>query len=579
MARDQVTFAIAAIALFLLAFYLAPLDVLLMNSRDIKATPSSVLVLMWPAQLAFLFLVVLALLFAPVFMLRAFACTFLALSALLYVQGNFFIWDYGPLDGTNIDWRAHNASGFLELFVWAAALLLAPRYASKLWPHVRTLALVIVLLQASAIVVMLLSGKSFPRGASHVARQIDESVFEFSVDRNVLLIVLDTFSSPLFADIVEKDPSIRNALDGFINFRDTLGVSPFTLLSIPTILSSLVYENVGTIQAFMGYALGEESLPSVLQRSGYQSHVITMGTYRDYLRWLPGYDLTTVLYDGDADRESKAALQNWDLVLFRYLPHFLKQKVYRGHRWLLQGFFLHEGHDVLGDGRRRMELAPMQMASRILVRRFMDYASSDSESPTFKMIHLFTSHPPFLMRADGGLLTESEFEATPVSERALAQDAYAMREALAMLETLRALGVYDHTLVIIAADHGTDITKNTRPVYKRRAHPLMLVKPFESRGALRNSWARASLLDIPLTVSRALDLDGDYAGYDVLGDDLPADRERHFHYFNWAGKEFWNIDQLPSMTKYRIDGPVHVLGAWQEACALPPVMTRIEPCL
>jgi hypothetical protein len=577
--RDRLTGAIALLVLFLVVFYLAPLDVLLLNAAEIEASPASVVTLTWTLQLVFLAAAVLLLLFSPAGVLRKAACLCLSLAALVYLQGNFLVWDYGPLDGTDIDWQAHNAAGFVEILLWIGLSLLALLFERKLWPHIRTLALIILLLQASSIGILLSSGQSFPRSPPQMARQIDEGVFAFSADRNVLLIVLDTFASPMFTDVLQRDPGIEKALDGFINFSDTLGVSPYTLLSIPTILSSRVYENAGTIQAYMGDALGKESLPAVLRDSGYKSDVVTMGTYRDYLNWLPGHDLTTVLYDGGAKVEAKAVLQTWDLALFRYAPHFLKQKVYDRHRWLLQSRFLGEDESTgFVDGSRVMELTPVQSASRILLQRLADLASLDSSAPSFKFIHLFTSHPPFLMTADGRQLTEADYEATPVTQRALDQGAHAMHEVLGILDTLRALGVYDETLVVVAADHGTDITKSTRPVYKRRAHPLLLVKPFGGRGPLQHSQAPASLLDIPATISRSVGLDDGYAGYNLLAGDIPPERERYYYYFNWEGKEFWNIDHLPSLKKFKLVGPVHELASWSKACDLPPAETRAGTC-
>jgi hypothetical protein len=569
--RDRLTSAFALLALFLVVFYISPLDVLLLNAAEIEASPASVVTRSWWVQLAFLVAALLLLACLPLPVLRRVSCACLALVLVLYLQGHFFVWDYGPLDGTDIDWRAHDTAGMLELLAWIGLPLLALLLERRLWPHVRTLAFILILLQASSMAILLTGGKSFPAGPVRMERQIHEAFFEFSADRNVLLVVLDTFAAPMFEDIVKQHAGIEEKLDGFTSYSDTLGSSPYTLLSIPVILSSAVYENAGTVQAYMAFALGPESLPAALKDKGYRADVVTMGTYRDYLEWLPGHDLTTVLYDGGEEVEARAVLQAWDLTLFRFAPHFLKQRVYDHHRWLLQGYFL--GADAESShtgGERVMEVVPMQEASNIVHERFLEYASLDSESPTFKFIHLFTSHPPFLMQADGNLLTEAQYASIPVTQRALDQGVFALEQVFDMLDKLEALGVYDETLIVVTADHGTDITKSTRPVYKRRAHPLLLVKPFGARGALRYSQARASVLDIPRTIGRAVGLDAGFSGYDLLGDDIPPDRERFYYYFNWEGKEFWNIDHLPFLHKYRVQGPVRELPSWSKVCNLQP---------
>ena len=56
-------------------------------------------------------------------------------------------------------------------------------------------------------------------------------------------------------------------------------------------------------------------------------------------------------------------------------------------------------------------------------------------------------------------------------------------------EKLKQLKIYDETMIVVAGDHGTDITKKTRPVYKRRAQPVLLIKPFHGEGDLQSSQA------------------------------------------------------------------------------------------
>ncbi len=578
--RERIKLLVAALVLLLTVFCFAPLGVLLLNAAEVAVSPGSVLEL--PRWLVLcLSGVFIGCLLLPSAVRRSIACLALGAAALFYLQGNFLVWDYGPLDGTDIDWQAHRWVGWLEVLVWLLVPLLVLYYRETLWRHLLGLSLLLVVVQGASLIAHLVSGKTFPRDGSETAQEIERDFFAFSEERNVLVIVPDTLALPVFEEIVTLYPVLERQLAGFISFRNTLGVSPYTLLSIPTIMSSLVYQNSGTIQAFMSAAFGEQSLPFFLSEQGYKIDIATMGTYRTSLRWLPGDDLTSVLHDKPGEVRLRDSVQIWDVTLFRYVPHVLKKRIYDKHKWWLQSHYLANASTSRRPsppGDPLMAATPVQRATAIFLDRLAQYVSPDSPQPTFKFIHLFTSHPPFQIDADGNMLLESEYETIPVKERAIAQSAFALKQILGILEVLQQQGIYDQTMVVVAADHGTDITMDTRPVYKRRAHPTLLIKPFGATGELRVSAAPASLLDVPATVIGELGLSKPFAGYALLDDAVPVDRVRQYYYFNWSGKEFWDVDRLPFLRQYDVSGPVEELSSWAERCSLTFSEHRAGSC-
>ncbi|MDC0362446.1 sulfatase-like hydrolase/transferase [Halioglobus sp.] len=578
--RERLKLLVAALALLLTVFFFAPLGVLLLNAGEVAVSPRSVLQL--PRWLVLcLWGVFIACALLPSAARRGIACLALGAAALFYLQGNFLVWDYGPLDGTDIDWQAHRWVGWLEVLIWLSAPLLVLYYREVLWRHLVGLSLLLVVVQGASLIAHLGSGKTFPRDGPVTAQEIESDFFAFSGERNVLVIVPDTLALPVFEEALTLYPELEKQLAGFTSFRNTLGVSPFTLLSIPTIISSLVYRNSGTIQAFMSAAFGEQSLPFFLSEQGYKIDIATMGTYKSALRWLPGDDLTSVLYDRPGEVRLRDSVQIWDVTLFRYMPHVLKKRIYDKHKWWLQRHYLSNASSSPRrppPGDQLMAATPVQRATAIFLDRLAQYVSRDSSQPTFKFIHLFTSHPPFQIDADGNMLLESEYEATPVTERAIAQSAFALKQILGILEVLQQQGIYDQTMVVVAADHGTDITMDTRPVYKRRAHPVLLIKPFGATGELQVSAAPASLLDVPATVTGELGLSAPFAGYALLDDAVPVDRVRQYYYFNWSGKELWDVDRLPFLRQYDVRGPVEALSSWAERCNLTFSEQRVGSC-
>ena len=578
--RERLKLLVAALVLLLTVFCFAPLGVLLLNAAEVAVSPRSVLEL--PRWLVLcLSGVFIACLLLPSAARRSIACLALGAAALFYLQGNFLVWDYGPLDGTDIDWQAHRLAGWLEVLIWLSAPLLVLNYRAVLWRHLVGLSLLLVAVQGASLIAHLGSGKTFPRDGPATAQEIERDFFAFSEERNVVVIVPDTFALPVFEETLTIYPELEKQLAGFTSFRNTLGVSPYTLLSIPTIMSSLVYRNSGTIQAFMSAAFGEQSLPFFLAEQGYKIDIATMGTYKPSLRWLPGDDLTSVLYDKPGEVRLRDSVQIWDVTLFRYVPHVLKKRIYDKHKWWLQSHYLGNASSSprrSPPGDPLMVATPVQRATAIFLDRLAQSVSRDSPQPTFKFIHLFTSHPPFQIDADGNMLLESEYETMPVTERAIAQSAFALKQILGILDVLQQQGVYDQTMVVVAADHGTDITMDTLPVYKRRAHPILLIKPFGASGELQVSAAPASLLDVPATVMGALGLSAPFAGYALLDDAVPLGRVRQYYYFDWSGKEFWDVDRLPFLRQYDVSGPVEALSSWAERCNLTFSEQRAGSC-
>ena len=578
--RECLKLLVAALALLLTVFCFAPLGVLLLNATEVAVSPRSVLEL--PRWLVLCLLgVFIGCLLLPSAARRSIACLALGTAALFYLQGNFLVWDYGPLDGTDIDWQAHRWVGWLEVLIWLSVPLLVLYYREVLWRHLVGLSLLLVVVQGASLIAHLGSGKTFPRDGPVSVQEIERNFFAFSEERNVVVIVPDTLALPVFEATLTLYPELEKQLAGFTSFRNTLGVSPYTLLSIPTIMSSLVYRNSGTIQAFMSAAFGEQSLPFFLSEQGYKIDIATMSTYKSALRWLPGDDLTSVLYDRPGEVRLRDSVQIWDVTLFRYMPHVLKKRIYDKHKWWLQSHYLSNASSSprrSPTGDQLMAATPVQRATAIFLDRLALSASRDSPQPTFKFIHLFTSHPPFQIDADGNMLLESEYEATPVTERATAQSAFALKQILGILEVLQQQGIYDQTMVVVAADHGTDITTDTRPVYKRRAHPVLLIKPFGATGELQVSAAPASLLDVPATVTGELGLSAPFAGYALLDDAVPVDRLRQYYYFNWSGKELWDVDRLPFLRQYDVRGPVQDLSSWSERCNLTFSEQRAGSC-
>src|SRR5690606_15205002 len=117
----------------------------------------------------------------------------LALGLLLWVQGNLFVWQYGVLDGRDIEWGDYWRNGLVDTPVWLAVLaaaILAPRRFVKI---ARPAAAILMIFQLGSLLVSLVNPAPGADTEGRWSYSIDEAPrYSFSPERNVIVIVLDT---------------------------------------------------------------------------------------------------------------------------------------------------------------------------------------------------------------------------------------------------------------------------------------------------------------------------------------------------------------------------------------------------
>jgi Sulfatase len=186
-----------------------------------------------------------------------------------------------------------------------------------------------------------------------------------------------------------------------------------------------------------------------------------------------------------------------DLWLFQLAPASLLQPLAR-----LRGI---NDVDELRSVKGQQATAYNQPAeSRLSFARFIEAEARLPARGRYTFIHLLVPHRPFLLSPDCSY--RSALDRTDIQQ----QSACAMRLASDLLETLRRLGRYDDTAILIQGDHGS-------PVKPENGHAtpddpsgwwraLLMVKAPRAHGALRTSQERATLCDVAPTLLAAVGL-------------------------------------------------------------------------
>jgi len=526
---DKAITALCVSSFFCLTlFFFGPAHLYLTNAQE-YSSPFSVLcfasVLISVVSILLL-MAVLALCRASIFM-KAISLM-LALSLLLWLQGNILVWDYGPLDGREIDWTATTAYGLIDGGIWIAVLILAFLGAKPVCRIAREVSFAFLLIQ---LISLMIAGSRAP-DVSTIRKEVlldEESIFGFSPERNVAILVLDSFQGDVFQEIIRESPHYADIFDGFTYYRNSLGGFPYTGASVPLILTGKYYENDVPFYEFLKGTFLSESVPKLLTGNGYKVDLIGAEhkIYADESVASSNVALERLSGENTKIREATFI---FDVALFRFLPHFLKKYVYNKQAWFVSNLYLTRASGAFPAGFHRPSIQFMKRMARD--------ASADSAKSTFKYIHLTIPHFPIRINEN---IEYVEMPGSRANYRGQAKGTLEITRRF--FEKLKSIGVYDKTTIFVVADHGavfnvdmkadryTENSSNRLPMMNRiktKAFPVFLVKPFGSKGELKISDAPVSLADIAKTICTELNLGAEVPGTSIFSISETDIRSRRF---------------------------------------------------
>ena len=226
----------------------------------------------------------------PVFLLasrkaaarRIIVSVLVMLAFLAWVQG-ILPWQYGVLDGKDIDWRALNRYGIIDTVLWVGLLAAAVAWAGFFFRWSRLASLLLILVQALSALQMWVA---MPKDQGFREQEhATDTLFKFSTHLNVIVVVLDTFQSDIFQDVIREDADLRSSFDGFTYFRNALAGSDGTIVSIPNMLTASNYDNSVPYLEYVKRSFLENSLPRTLAEYGFSIDaypIIPYSLYTDF---------------------------------------------------------------------------------------------------------------------------------------------------------------------------------------------------------------------------------------------------------------------------------------------------------
>ena len=472
-------------------------------------------------------------------------CIIFAMGLLLYIQGNILVWDYGLLNGQEIIWNNYLINGIFESLIWIAIIAFSLLKSDKVYKFIPVVCFFLLIIQIGGLLALIYFAPTEPDWKSY---SFDEtgSLLEFSENSNVIIIVLDTFQSDVYQEIINENDDYKKMFAGFTYYRNTIGGYPTTIASIPLILTGKYYNNSVPLPTFYQISY-ESSLPKTLKENGY---IVDMHG-SDYLGY-PKDNVNIKKFPFDYELILPQLTQLTKLTLFRHFPHFLKEATCP--LLIEQGIYQENNFDV----------------------RFNDHVINNTirlnNALLFKYYKLNGAHPPF------SLNERLEYEELPNNRSGYKEQSKASLKIVGnLLEKLKEKGIFDNSIIIVTADHGmqnngyglnySQMQSKNKISYVSDnivtgGIPLLLFKPLNSNRSLAISDAPVSLSDIPKSVATELNLSNTFTGESVTRVQDSDNRNFPFYQYVWR-TESEDAVYLPPLHEYTINNFSWYGASWQ----------------
>jgi len=507
------------------------------------------------------FIASIVVLIAPALLLRGtllkvYVHSLVFLAGIAWIYSNFIVWDFGLVDGGDWDFSVVDTYKPYELvaliviwFVLYRLVVMRPRVITTFF----------VLLSVVLAIPTALALYRDPNQASLAPRENLGVLYHFSNQKNLLIVLLDSFQSDLFGDLLREDPTLADEFAGFTFYPDTLGVAASTYLTLPSIHSGKLYRPGQHLREFYTATISQDSFLNTLATAGYEVTLINA-----IQKICP--ERIEFCIEGEEILHGKTwlllmeAARLLDLSLFRAVPLAYKRILYHGQFWTVS--------PLVRDYLRRYDEGELEhVAGNRVLKALGEHGRIVSDRPTAKFIHLLSTHQPYVFDSDCKIRRGKTPERRVA---AILQARCAVAAFTALLDFLRQAGIYDRSLIVLIADTGAGLdshyisTDSNKPVWARlvgRANPIFLIKPPGAQGPLTEADASIQPSDLPATVCAIL---GDCVAQDglsVFAALTAPRRSRVFEHYTWR-HEYWGRDVLPEVDSYRVEGPLWKEKAW-----------------
>lgn len=392
--------------------------------------------------------------------------------------------------------------------------------------HMRNASLILIGIQLFSLLTLdsqpqfksTLISKSF-LGNHYKYQQDETNKFVFSKKKNVIILVLDSFQSDLFAEIIKEKEKLAIPFEGFSYFRNAVSGYSVTTFATPFILTGKYFNPSLPLEAYLKQAyFSKSSIPKQLKDKGFSADIYPQGHFIVDPALVSNYQISKKRLFNHSIIHDLAQL--YDIALFRASPHFFKKYIHNNNKLFLTTLAYNFNRSFKRPQNNKIDPLNIDTKSQKKTKTnenieflddFLREFSTSSDQPVLKYYHISGLHPPLQMDENLNLLEEP----LPISRHSFLLNTEAVLKLLRkFLEELKSQGIYDNSLIFIVGDHGSryiatydkDDPKEQKyeqsSIYTAFSSgvPLILVKPFNAKGPLKTSDSPVTLGDIGPTI-------------------------------------------------------------------------------
>lgn len=511
--------------IFFISVY-APLEMILTNIEEFWFDVSSAFSICgFVFALLFIFFVFYFKLVKDERLLGAARVVLLSILLSTFLQGDFLNINFGVLNGADVEWKKYLGRMILDLVVWLAIFLTTIFLYVKrkeLYNKVQLFSSIFIL----GISLITIAVLFFQHGSCNKTKEgknvlTNEGMYETSTEDNIVVFVLDMYDSDYFSQLLKNKPELYKELDGFVFFENYSGTYSTTKYSMSHLYTGAMFNNFASFPEMMQKVSSNKLYIDELSDNGYDLYF-----FSDVNSFIPDRLLANSqnVYHGEFKITDyrKFALTLYRLAGVKYLPNCFKPII------IMDGTEFDELKDCDG--------AEPYFSKNTFLKDNMPSKFNVSDKKSIRYIYMEGTHYPYSINKNGNKQMYGKVSSLECAEGVLLI-------VQSYIEKLIDAGTYDNTAIVITADHGYYVDGTLQS-------PVMIVKPFGSKGELRVSHAPTCQKDWAATILDLANIKQETYGKSVFDIGEKENRERFFYQYNLSDKE---SDGNYRLIEYSID--------------------------
>ena len=503
------------------------------------------------------FTVLLALLRGKIF--NAVVSIVIGITIAGYIQGNYINIDHGTLDGTGIVWQDFKWQMLVNLFVWAAIILVPVilcYFSRDIWKSfVRIVSLVLVAMQVfGAVYLVIKSAYQINSNISDDGYFECSEQFKVSKNKNTIVFLLDRMDKKYMDELLKRDPELCEKLSGFTYYKNFTGSYSRTFPSVAYLLSGVKYDYDIPSAEYMKKAMSESNFFGALQAAGYESRLYTDTQYvTGSVESFNGTVKNAKSTEGKA-KPMKILSAMLNLSAYRYSPEAMKPYFHIYTDNIAQKYIF---------GNKDGSIYTVDDAEFYAAFRKKGITTEDNAG-SFVFYHLQGAHDPFTMNEKGEAVTLAYLNYEESMYKQIRGD---FKMILSYIKQLKAAGVYDNTTIIITADHrrtGTapSLEEATGENYGERVLTLLIKEAgADTKQPLKTSMKQVCQANLHKTFLRSMGVNYEDDGVRAI-EDIGEDEEIT-RYFYMSGSNSLKASRDVNLITYEIKGNANDFSNWK----------------